>query len=380
MKRIASIIAMLLAAGSGTAFGGPISFGNLLVFRVDNDGRALSNAASRVFIDEYKMDGTLVQSFEMPSGDAGTRLTASGTATSEGKFSVSPNGQWVALVGYDRAFGEAGTAVGELNRTIARISTADGTVDVSTSGTLGGNSNTRGVTVDNTGTNFWAVLNGATSTAETGRGIRYITLGQTTVGPQLANNNLRGASIYDDQLYTFGAASGSYGVLEVGEGLPTTADQTLTGLPGIGNTDAASGNPLSGIATYGFFMADLNPSVTGYDTLWMARDGEGVTKFSLVDGSWITNNTLSAGAAALHISGMQTESGVLLAVATAGSIQILLDETGYNASMTGTFQELATPEGDNNAFRGVAFVIPEPATFGLLAGFGLLLAVRRRFR
>ena len=73
----------------------------------------------------------------------------------------------------------------------------------------------------------------------------------------------------------------------VGTGLPTTAGQTITNLPGFATS---TGSP------YGFFSADLDPDTPGLDTLYVAGDSIGLTKYSLVGGSWTANGTVGTGA------------------------------------------------------------------------------------
>lgn len=360
--------AVLAAVGARAT---PITAGDLLIYRVDGNGAALGSDAALVYLDEYTPSGTLVQSFAMPGGASGTRLTSSGSASSEGKLTVSPDGRFVAMVGYDAAENTLAVKSG-VNRTIAVFSTATGVSNLTT-GTLGGNDNARGVAVDNTGTNLWLASAGGAGTADTALGLRYLYQGQTTAGPLLTNLNTRGARIFGDQLYEWGDANGNYGIFKVGSGLPTTANQTLTGLTGL--------NGDSTLDSYGFFMADLDSGVAGYDTLWLARDTTGVSKYSLVGGTWALNNTIDPGGV-YHIDGSVAADGVTLAIVEGQNngvtrIMTLKDSAGYNQNMPGTFTELI-PDGNNQAFRGVAFVIPEPTTAAMLGLTAVGLVMRRR--
>jgi len=373
MRTLAGV-ALIAAAVATTVCGAPITPGNLLVYRVDGNGAGLSSDAAIVRVDEYDLAGNLVQTFTMPFGASGTRLTASGTATSEGKLSVSPNGEYIALIGYDAAENTLNVK-STVNRTVAVITRSNGNVDLSTTGPLAGtgaDDNARSAAVDNTGNNIW-IASHDSSTAE--RGIYYLSLGQTSPGAQLANPNSRGVRILGSQLYEWGSASGNYGVFEVGSGLPTSGPVSLTGLPGI--------NGDSTLNTYGFFMADLDDSVPGYDTLWMARDTTGVSKYSLVGGTWTLNNTIDPGAV-YHIDGIPQSGGILLAIvegsAAGNRVMTLLDTGGYNQPMSGSFSTLASA-GTYEAFRGVAFVVPEPATIGFIAvAGGAVVLLRRRVR
>ncbi len=358
--KTAARMAMIGLAAATVVLGAPITPGNLLAFRVDGNGASLGSDAAIVRVDEYDLAGNLIQTFTMPSGASGTRLTASGTATSEGKLSASPNGEYIALVGYDAAENTANVK-SVLARTIGVIKRSDGSVDLTTTGNLGGNDNIRGATVADNGTDLWFATSG------TGNGVYYISKGGSS-GTQLVNVNTRGVRIFGGQLYEWGDATANYGVYAVGTGLPTSGTQTLNGLPGV------SGN--SALDTYGFFMADLDSSVPGYDTLWMARDAQGVSKYSLVSGTWTLNNTIDPGTV-YHLDGLVTPGGVYIAINNGSNIDILYDTTGYNQPMSGSFATLVTAP-TYNAFRGVAFVVPEPGTIGLMALAGGAIAVTRR--
>jgi hypothetical protein len=86
------------------------------------------------------------------------RLTMSGSATSEGALSLSADGRYVTLAGYDAPVGTASvasTAGSTVNRVVGRLA-ADGTLDTSTSTTALSGNNIRGATTDD-GSRFWAV-------------------------------------------------------------------------------------------------------------------------------------------------------------------------------------------------------------------------------
>ena len=85
----------------------PFTAGNLVVYRVGTGATALSNAATDVFLDEYTTSGTLVQSIALPTSISGSnkRLVSSGTAVSEGFLTLSSDGKYLLLTGYDAAIG-----------------------------------------------------------------------------------------------------------------------------------------------------------------------------------------------------------------------------------------------------------------------------------
>src|SRR4051795_10245670 len=78
---------------------GGFSLGNLVVYRVGDGSVALGSGATAVFLDEYTTAGALVQSIPMPTAVSGSnkRLTASGSATTEGFLTQSAAGPHIGL-------------------------------------------------------------------------------------------------------------------------------------------------------------------------------------------------------------------------------------------------------------------------------------------
>jgi hypothetical protein len=132
---------------------------NLVVYRVGNGSAALNSNATAVFLDEFTPAGALVQSIAMPTAVNGShkRLTASGTATSEGFLTRSQDGRYLVLPGYDAAPGTGSISTSlstTINRVIGRVD-ASGVVDTTTALTdamSGGNP--RGASSTN-GTDLW---------------------------------------------------------------------------------------------------------------------------------------------------------------------------------------------------------------------------------
>jgi DNA/RNA endonuclease G (NUC1) len=329
-----------------TAHAASFASSNLIVYRVGDIGpTALSSAATPVYLDEYTPAGTLVQSIAMPLAASGAnrRLTASGTAASEGLLTRSVDGKYIILAGYDAAVGTlnvAGTTTTAANRVIGRVD-ASGNVDTTTALT-DSSGNARGA-VSTNGTDLW--ITGSNN------GVRYAPVGATT-STQLSTTttNLRGVNIFDNQLF-ISAASGTTRVATVGTNTPTTSGQTITNIPGI----PTSGSP------YAFFFADLSAAVPGADTLYVADDGvggtaatTGIKKYSLSGGSWVLSGSVT-GTAMKGITGTVTGStATLYATASTGSTLVkYIDGAGYNAAPSGTLSTIATA-GNNTAFRGVA--------------------------
>jgi hypothetical protein len=258
-----------------TAFGqnqgtvaAPLTSGNLVIYRIGDGSAAPTSAATAVFLDEYSTSGTLVQSIPMPTATSGAnrKLTASGTASSEGCPTRSVDGKFVTLMGYDAAVGTASitsSSSSTINRVVGIVN-ANGQVDTSTALTDAvTGSNPRGV-ASTDGLSLW-VTGGA-------GGVRYTTAGSTS-STQLSTSvtNLRVLNIFDNQLYTT-SASGAFRLASVGSGTPTTSGQTITNLPGF---PTSSGSP------YGFFFADLD-GTAGVDTVTLPTTAPALVFRSIV--------------------------------------------------------------------------------------------------
>ena len=384
----ALVFASLLAAGSVSAFAQAVNVGDLLVYRIGaNAGTDTElNTGNAVFLDEWTAAGTYVRTYN-------TGIFASGTATSEGELNISEDKRYVAFTGYasTAATSLSGTTGTAVNRTVGVLDTTTGTITKTNFTDFASGNNPRAAVTTN-GTDLW-MTGGA-------GGVRYyntILGGASTTQLAPSPTNFRDVQIVNGQLYT-SAQTGTTRLATVGTGSPTLAGQTVTSLAGIPTTiNATNTNP------YAFFFADLNASVAGVDTLYMADDnstanGGGIQKYSLVGGSWVANGIIPAsGSNALRgLTGKITASGVQLytsfgssAAVGDGTVYSLLDASGYNSAITGSLASLFTDTtlqttlggtGSNYAFRGLV-VIPEPSTYALLTGLaGLTVAVLRRRR
>src|SRR3954453_17376522 len=110
--------------------------GNIVIYRVGDGTGALGSTAPPGLLAEHTTSGLLVQSIPLPTTVAGSnhRLTASGTATSEGLLTRSADGRFLVATGYDAAVGTASitaTASSAVNRVIARVHPA-GVLDTRT--------------------------------------------------------------------------------------------------------------------------------------------------------------------------------------------------------------------------------------------------------
>jgi hypothetical protein len=338
----------------------PPANSDVVVYRVGDGAAGLLSTGAAVFIDEFNpTTGALVKSTAMPTVASGSnhRLIASGVASSEGLITRSVDGHFVVLTGYDSALGGTTGVAASTSVTVPRVVgrlDATGEVDTSTALTdFASGNNPRGVATTD-GTNLW--VSGAVDS------VHFTTLGSST-SVQLSTTvtNLRGVGIFGSQLFVSDSSGSAVRLGAVGVGLPTTGGQAITNLPGF----ATTGSP------YAFFFADLDGN-PGIDTLYVADDGAsgssgGLTKYSLVSGSWTATGTVGATADAYRgVTGIVNGSNVTLyavrkggtTAAGGGELDALVDSSGFGGTFTASPTMLATA-ATNTAFRGVALA-PQP--------------------
>jgi hypothetical protein len=322
--------------------------GDIVVYRVGDGTTALGSAAAPVFLDEYTPSGTLVQSTPLPTTASGASaaLTASGTATSEGLLTLSGDGRYLIVPGYDAAAGTAkiaSTASATIPRTVGRVDAA-GDVDTTTALTdFSTGNNPRSATSSN-GTDLW--VGGAAG------GARYATLGSTT-STELDNGtfkNVRQVSVVDGQLYTSAdPTKAGATIATVGTGLPTAPTQAVTNLP----FESQPTDP------YAYSLLTLGNG-SAPDTLYEADNASGeVVKYGLVAGSWVAEGSVQVsspeGLTANDDNGTVTiyvtSSG---ANGTTGVVQTITDASGVGGTLSGIATTIATLPV-NEASRGVAF-------------------------
>lgn len=364
----ALLAGLALVALAGTVNAAAITPGNVVVYRVSGT----TSVAAAVFVDEYNPAGALVQSIALPT--AGTdAFTASGSATSEGGLTVSPDGRWITITGYNAAVGTTGVAAtssAAAPRTVAILDATTGNVASYTrltDSSYSGNNIRSAVTTN--GTDIWT----AGTAGGTNGGVRYTTAGASSATFLSSTvTNVRQVNVFGSQLYVSDASGSTSRLGTVGSGLPTTGGQTITSLPSF---PAATGSP------YQFFLADLSSSVAGVDTLYVADDTAGIVKYSLVGGSWVSNGTIGAGSDAYRGLTASVNGNTVTLFATGNGLNLvsLTDTTGYNGAFSGSVSPVATAS-TGTAIRGIGYIpvaVPTPGSIALL-GLGGLVAARRR--
>lgn len=180
MKRKLLLSLSLLSVASLTAFSQAFTPGNLAVYRYGDGSVALPNSLTvPVFIDEYTPAGVLVKTRAIPAVDNGTnfKLTglgrnSDGTYATEGISTLSQDGKYLTIFGYNQTAGAAVPTTA--NGLVVGVISADGNYNSTTTlsnDATNGLGSPRSAIIDGT-SNIWA--NGSQN------GIHYTTLGATT--------------------------------------------------------------------------------------------------------------------------------------------------------------------------------------------------------
>jgi hypothetical protein len=398
--------ALTAALFSCTSLAGTITPGNLVVVRAaggpNGDASAAlagSGTAAAVFLDEYTPAGAFVQSFAMPTTSSATvgsqrALTLSGTQNLEGQLTLSGNGQYFVMAGYNcsatvactnNASSSGGTTNAE--RVVGRMD-FNGNIDTSTALIDAVSQQSVRSAYSTDGTNFWvtgnggngATVNSVPSTSTTG--VRYaqfgVNTGGTTTSTQLNTTGLNansryvlafGGNLYVSSGNTSSPAALNRGVDIMSGGVATTTGQTLSSLPGF--PPGTQGTPLSNPQPDDFWFLNDN-------TIYLADnrvDGNGgIQKWTLNAGTWSLAYTLATGLTSfvtpankvgVHgLTGMVDGSGQAVLFATT------FDSTGANRnqffSITDTgassVVNILGTSANNTAFRGIEIALPAPVS------------------
>ncbi|MFN0012121.1 MAG: immunoglobulin domain-containing protein [Phycisphaerales bacterium] len=176
----------------------------VLVSRVGDGATPLSDTGSPVSIDVFAF-GLGGGSLPLPSSGPGTKLILDGTAADEGQLTVSPDGLFVALAGYNAEVGGSQplstTDSATVPRSVVVFSLAGfGSINLSTSLNDFADQGRPRAAVTDDGVNLWLV--GSTG------GLRYATVGSDSSVPLTAASptDLRTVGIFGDQIHVSAAA------------------------------------------------------------------------------------------------------------------------------------------------------------------------------
>lgn len=339
-----------------------------------------NGTAATVFLDEYTPAGVFVQSIQVPnvkgaSVSGNYALTFSGTQNNEGAITLSKDGKYMTLVGYNQsagAVGSNGVASGTIDvggnlvaaadkhqRVVGVVNIATGQVNTTTA-LLDASS---GISVRSAyttnGTDLWVGGSNGANIQTTGvatfttAGVRYTTTGsststQLTVGA----GNQRVLNGYNNQLYLSQNTTSATlrGISTVGTGIPTSGGPALpiTQLPGF--NAATIPTPASETAD-DYWFADANtlyiadqrktdPTGTGGITPAVATEG-GVQKWKFEDtnsdtipDAWVFKYVAKLGLSTTLASG-QANASTVGAHGLTGVVDLLGNVTLYATTFDG---------------------------------------------
>lgn len=438
---LSTLVAALVAATSPAHAATPFKTGDLVLSVYGNgnqSGTYGDNQAAPIVLRDVTTSGTFVDQLVLPQasfiGAGGTLNSAiSGEygSSSEGTLQLSADGHLLTIMGYGvnaaafngatvnpsnaygtQALAQTTSVLGGSSRAVSRVVAAvnaNGVVDTSTA--LYGFANTnnpRSVTTVN-GSSFYVAGQGVKGDAT--QGVQFVHDGASSGTVIYHGTDTRTAMIVNGQLYVStdskqgGTASdkGSSNIAVYGAGLPTAAT-TPTMLVGISNSVTLAAGQGNGISVTGkvnlspenFFFANAN-------TLYVADGGQpkraglgdgGLQKWSLVNGAWNLDYTLSAGLDLVANTATSGTSGLigLTGKDVGGEVELFATNStigdegqtylfGIEDSLSArslpngeSFTILDTAAPDTN-IRGVAFAptsaVPEPANVAMfLAGLG----------
>jgi len=347
----AAVAAPLSLLGSGAASAATFGGNNLVVYRVGDGSAPLTNAATKVYLDEYTPAGVLVRSIPLPTAKTGadSPLTATGLSTSEGEIVRSANGKFLTVTGYDAAPGATGPGGLSLTaslptavpRTVGVID-GNGVVDTSTTLSDAGEPNIIRSATTLDGAHLW--LAGGNG------GLRATTLaGHTSkVVAGDPTSNLNEVTVQGGALFS-SSSSGSRLSL-VAPVAKAGAGGALTAVPGLP----------AGFLPYGYTFLDLNAGSyagTGLDTLYFldnADRGGAVDKYSYNGTTWVKDGAIALDGA-FALTATVSGATVSLAVTTPAGLYSLSDTNGASSAFTTSAAPVLLASAPaNTAFRGVA--------------------------
>jgi hypothetical protein len=382
MKNLALTLAGCLL--TSTVAHAAFDIGSLYVERLGDGSTALSSASTSISILGYS--GTTLQTTWNLASTGSSRLTDSGSATSNGYLSMTTDRQSLLITGYDANLGTASVAGGAGIARRVQVLDSTGTItDTYTTATTGSwqGNNFRSVA----GTdreNIWGSGAGTTTTG----GIRYFDDQSSTSTTLVATGatNTRVVGIFDGGLY-YSTGSGTSGIYSLGA-LPTTAT-TPTALIATG----------SGSSPYSFSLFDTNNDDV-MDVAFIADDrtsaGGGLQRWDFDGSLWSntyslllnpTGNALqSTGTGLLGLRGLSvsfddaSDLFTIYGTTTESSNNRLISITTGLAGTPTTWDQIATA-GSNYVFRGVVTAVPEPHEYALaVVGLLFVMVLVRRAR
>lgn len=331
----------------------PFTAGNLVVVNVGSGGQSLSNQSQIIRILEITPSGTIVQTIDLPYTTAmatggNNRITTQGSSSNDANMTISANGQYFVLGGYNSDTGIATiSGVAGVQRTLCRIA-MDGTWDTKTlMDTAKSKGNARGV-ASNDGNQFYLVGSNT--------GVRYVPYGSLGTGlagdtavliSTTVTNNRTIQAWGGDLVVGTGSGTVRAGVIT---GFPTTPGNVMVQYPGIPTTITANN----------IYLTSLPGGPAGMNTMYISSDAapSGIRKYCLNSGTgnWDSVGIINTGVTYRGMTAVTAGSTVnIYAVSGNSPIHSFSDATGYNVAPTAT-PTTVLAASTNTAFRGIQLV------------------------
>jgi len=265
----------------------PFTPGNLAVVRF-GDPAVVQSGANPIFIDEYNTKGEKIQTIPLPVSNRGSNFSivssSRSSANSDGLLTLSPDGKFISVLGYNTTVGSVYTNSVSAASTPRSVAVLDVSGSVNTSSSFNDvvSSNvTRGVVVND---------GGLYMTGGSAGGIRYGRMGAGTVGPSstilTTPGGTRKVGIYGGDIYFSQYSDGLSRMFKIpGTPVLSTSPVALTGIP------IAS----AGSVSTGFVLFDVLKNVNGYDLLYYVDETPtpAIQKYVFNGTTWIHKGTFA---------------------------------------------------------------------------------------
>ncbi len=344
--------------------------GNLAVVQMGTAIQPAGSSGEPVSIVQFTTAGAQVGTLPLPS--TGANAFVLDNSATEGFMSLTPNGQYLVLGGYNTNIQTSSLAAFTSTNVLRAVATIDGYGNYAlpiTNGNIYSTFNIRGAASDGLG-NFWVSGSGGTgATIANGEiGIIYVgnPLLETNVTvTETGTGNERCLNIYNNTLYlSTGSGSGTYG-----RGIYMVSNALSGGIPTNTGSLVNNTNIMQTGSTSGPYDFVINAAGT---VAYVAEDNlGGIIKFTnsgLAGGLWVSNYTISALTAGAAASGTNAEGitanfaqnpPVIYATTGESTANRLIQMVDNGASSTATLLANA-PAG--TIYRGVRFVPGVPPT------------------
>jgi hypothetical protein len=353
-----AVVALLGVSSAPVAASGPSDLIDVVLLTGNGALSSGGTATSIVPVAWNGTSATVGATFAtLPTADSGSQhaLVESGSASSDSQLSLSTNGNYLTLGGYDAPVGtsKVGSATG-VNRTMARIDAA-GNVDTSTALTDAfAGANLRAVaTVD--GSQYWGAGDGTGGATGALKNVGVVTAGfgaSTSTAVETATKQAVDVAVTSDGavFFTQKAGSASKGIWETVGGTTSflASEPDPYGLVLL-HTGSTIGNAPDTI-----YVADPNGVDNG------TSPAGGIYKYSFNGATWVADGSVLGPSIEGLAGRVQPDGSVQLYATTfdggAGGNQLLTltDSSGFGDTITGSFTTVATA-APNTAYKGVAF-------------------------